>query len=222
MARTSFNDLTEESKILKTTVPIYTPVTLSPDDETLSQIMERQEKFLKLSEPIKDKLASYKTGEKIQQIGKIFNLELLQMASIARAIRSYYFGEIKLEAIPSLLSKEIGIDIARAQEIAKVANEKIIGSKVQERSPEENLMKLPIGQALQKYPKTGEQPITSSPIKLKHFPAPARPSIKNWIADFHQKMGMEKHGMMERSEYLFNSENAKSLTSAERQKLAYI
>lgn len=84
------------------------------------------------------------------------------------------------------------------------------------------IVKMNLNNALQKYPRIGEQPITSSPIKLKHFPAPARPSIKNWISDFHQKMGVEKHTMMERSKYLFNDENTKNLASTERQKLAYI
>jgi hypothetical protein len=79
-----------------------------------------------------------------------------------------------------------------------------------------------ISSAMQQYPNLGEQLVTSSPIKLKIFPSPVRPSIKNWIEDYRFTMGAQKHGMMERGNYLFHSENTKKLTSGERKKLAEV
>ncbi len=81
---------------------------------------------------------------------------------------------------------------------------------------------LPLSQALQKYPRLGEQAVTGSPIKLKIFPDPARPSIKNWIAEYHSVLGAGSHGTMERGNFLYHSENAKRLSFGERQKLAVI
>jgi len=81
---------------------------------------------------------------------------------------------------------------------------------------------LPLLQALQKYPRLGEQAVTSSPIKLKIFPDPVRPSIKNWIAEYHSVLGAGTHGTMERGNFLYHSENAKRLSFGERQKLAVI
>lgn len=81
---------------------------------------------------------------------------------------------------------------------------------------------LPISEAITVYRKLGDQLITNSPIKIAQFPAPARPSIKNWIVDYRQKAGAQKHGMVERGNFIFNSENAKGLSSGERQKVAFI
>jgi hypothetical protein len=85
-----------------------------------------------------------------------------------------------------------------------------------------NLVRFSIFQAIQKYPKLGEQLLTSSPIKLKIFPGPIRPSIKNWIADYHAVLGAGSHATMERGNYLYHSENAKRVSAGERQKLAVI
>lgn len=79
-----------------------------------------------------------------------------------------------------------------------------------------------IGNAIKSYPDLGEKILTSSPIKLKIFPQPVRPSIKNWIEDYRSTMGAERHGMMERGNYLFHTENTKRLTSGERKKLAEV
>ena len=76
--------------------------------------------------------------------------------------------------------------------------------------------------AIAQYPQLGEQLITSSPIKLKIFPQSVRPSIKNWIEDYRSTMGAQKHGMMERGNYLFHSENTRKLTSGDRKKLAEV
>ena len=77
-------------------------------------------------------------------------------------------------------------------------------------------------QALQQYPKLGEQNITVNPLKLRYFPNPVRPSIKNWMTDFHDNMGAGKHGTVDRGNYLFHSENGKRLTPMERQKLSVV
>jgi len=79
-----------------------------------------------------------------------------------------------------------------------------------------------LSQALKQFPKIGEQLVTNSPLKIKVFPMPVRPSIKNWINDYHENLGMEKHGSIERGNFVFHSENAKRLSSQERQRLALI
>jgi len=63
----------------------------------------------------------------------------------------------------------------------------------------------------------GNQLITEKPIKLRDYNQPVRPSIKNWLIDYQQKMGVEYHSPMERADYLFNSENAKELSETDRE-----
>ena len=44
-------------------------------------------------------------------------------------------------------------------------------------------------EALEKYAKFGEQPVTLNKIRLRIFPEPVRPSIKNWISDYRDNLG---------------------------------
>ncbi|HRY82515.1 MAG TPA: hypothetical protein P5232_02350 [Candidatus Moranbacteria bacterium] len=81
---------------------------------------------------------------------------------------------------------------------------------------------LTLPDALKSYPDLGEQLITSNYIKLKNFPEPVRPSIKNWLSDYTFNTGYESHGAMDRGTYLFRNENAKILNSADRERLSYV
>ncbi|MCX6761677.1 MAG: hypothetical protein NTY33_02430 [Candidatus Moranbacteria bacterium] len=81
---------------------------------------------------------------------------------------------------------------------------------------------LPISIAMEKYPELGEQLITSSHIKLKVFPEPVRPSIKNWLSDYTFTVGVSNHDPIVRGNYLFKSENGRPLSTADRDKLTAI
>jgi len=149
-------------------------------------------------------------------------LQLLQMADIARAIRSYYFVELKLEDMPFLLAKEIPIDLSRAQEITKQIIEKIINDKSAEQAYALKIEPMTLADAMKAYPEIGEQLITAEKIALRNFPEPVRPSLKNWLADYTFNLGFEKHSSIERGNYLFHGGNAKKMTPADRQKLSFI
>ena len=82
--------------------------------------------------------------------------------------------------------------------------------------------RLTIKQAVQKYPKLGEQMVTNSPIKLKNFDRPVRPLVRNWVYDYTSHLGQTGHTSMDRTNYLFRSENGSRLTSQEREKLGII
>lgn len=89
-------------------------------------------------------------------------------------------------------------------------------------APVQKLIKLPLSEALTQFPKIAEQGITIDQISIRSFPAPARPSIKNWISDYHDKNGVGKHSPIDRGNYLFHSDNGKKLSPIERQKLGII
>ena len=97
--------------------------------------------------------------------------------------------------------------------------------RIQEEREMERLassVKLTLSQALKEYPRLENQQVTSDFIKLKYSEFPSRPTIKNWVSDYYQNLGVGSHGLMERGNFLFHSENCKRLTSSERQKLAII
>jgi hypothetical protein len=82
--------------------------------------------------------------------------------------------------------------------------------------------KLAIKEALRKFGKIGEQIVTVNSIKLKQFDQPVRPSVRNWIYDYTSQLGQTGHSSMDRTNYIFRSENGKNLSSPEREKLAII
>jgi len=83
-------------------------------------------------------------------------------------------------------------------------------------------VRLSLSQALKEYPKLESQQVTNDFLRLRYSEFPSRPTIKNWITDYYQNLGVGSHGIMERGNFLFHSENCKKLTSAERQRLALV
>jgi|GEM_PF-1556074 len=86
--------------------------------------------------------------------------------------------------------------------------------------PVQESIKLNIAEALAQYPEIGEQLITSNALRLKSFPHPVRPSIKNWLADYTFVLGFKNHTTFDRGNYLFRNENTKVLSQIDRQRLS--
>lgn len=198
-------------------IPQRVSVTKNPEDETREQIIKRQDKFLELSEEIQIKLASHKTGEKIFKIGQSFGFDLEKTASIARLVRSYYFGEVKKENFYQILMKEIGVGEDDAKKIAEIVTRTIIDDK--ELTVNTNLIEMKLEDALKKFPEIGEQVVSGVSLKGRGFSDMLRPTIKNWIKDYYQEMGTGKHDLMQRGDYLYHSKNTKGVSEVERQKL---
>lgn len=66
------------------------------------------------------------------------------------------------------------------------------------------------------------QILTTSPLKIADFDQPVRGTIKNWLADYVKQKGAERHDQMIRGDYLFKSDNTKSLSSQEKLSIAEI
>ncbi len=222
MTKKRFESFDKEFQLLADTLPMLVSVTKNPDDETEEQFIATHDHFIELDEITKNKLATSETASEIQAIGKNCNLKLVQMSDIARAIRSYYFGELTLEDMPFYLAKEIPIDLSKAKEISQIIIQKIINDDSQEKAYQSQLEKLPIDVAVKRYPELGEQLVTSDYIKLKSFFEPVRPSIKNWLSDYTFNIGISNHDPVVRGNYLFKNENAQKLSQQDRDKLSQI
>ena len=66
------------------------------------------------------------------------------------------------------------------------------------------------------------QNLTTAPIKIADFDQPVRPTIKNWLVDYVKIKEAGHHESLERSDYLFNSANARVLAEEERALVAEI
>jgi len=138
--------------------------------------------------------------------------------------------------VQGMIAANLGADIQKSKNIAELLFANILNEAMKlsekpfvsrarmavETEPSRKIISLPLSQALKKYPQLGEQVMTSNRIQNKVFPDPVRPSIKNWINDYYENLGAEKHGSIERGNYLFHSRNAKGLTAGERQKLGTV
>jgi hypothetical protein len=131
--------------------------------------------------------------------------------------------ESKIQMIHSI---HINVVSTLNQEIiskVKILSQSPIPKKILPQEPEQKReVSFKFSEALSKYPKLGEQLISTAALKLRVFPTPVRPSIKNWISDYHDYVGSGSHNSVDRGNYLFQSENGKKLTSADRQRVSDI
>ncbi|MFC1645287.1 hypothetical protein ACFL08_04645 [Patescibacteria group bacterium] len=217
MRKNKFLELNKQLQVERCTIPQAVFSTINPDDETDKQIIERQEKFLQLSEDIKDKLVSSETSKKIENIGKRYGLELLQLAPIARAIRNYYFGDINTDQFSEIFSREIGVDTRIAQEIAAYVTREIVEKDISGGK----IIKMSLSDAIKKYPALAEQLITAAPIAPQNATEqPRKPSLGNWIKDYINVMGTGKHSTMERGKYLYGSKRTRTVSATEKNVLS--
>jgi hypothetical protein len=202
---------------------------------TKEEALSDWKKFSQLPDEKKNIMCSEKTARTIEGISKKYNLSLEDAASISRAIKRFFLGYINENDIQNELNSKIPSLVNNLFSVYEIIKEEIIFSdprehetddqyfeKEQNNSTVNRTSNLSISQALKQFPNLGEQLISSGGIKMKYFNSPVRPSIKNWIADYNEVMGVEKHDMMKRGDYLFHSENGKRLTTGERQKVSDI
>lgn len=216
-----FSNLSQGFQLALMSVPVFVPATQNPDAETRQQIDGRQEKFLRLPKSIRWKLASFETGYKIELIGQKYQFELLRLANITRLVREYYFGEVRLENFPAEIERRMAVSPFTAQEIARYLKSEIIdwdpwGEYIA------RLPKLAARDIVQNHPKLADTEITGGYISLKGSEDLIDPTIKNWIRDYVAHLGYEKHSQMQRTQYLFHSENGRDLSSPDREKLGII
>ncbi len=195
--------------------------TQEPDSETDNQTIASRDTFHELSESLKYKLASNGISQKIQAIGQKYRFELLRLANITRLIREYYFGEVRFENFPTEIEKRMSVSLLTAQEITRYIKSEIIDWDPWAEYIAK-LPKLPIREIAQKFPKIADTEITAGYIELKGSDELSDPSIKNWIKDYVSHLGYDRHSQMDRTQYLFHSENGKSLSSQDREKLGII
>jgi hypothetical protein len=175
-----------------------------------------------LSKDSQDKISSAYIAKKLMSINNAFNMNTTSTTILAIAIRKYYFGELKIEDFPFHLAKEIPIDLSKAKEITAMVLREIIQDDSQEKAAQAQLENLTLAEALKIYPEIGEQLVTSDRINVLNFPEPARPSVKNWIADYTSVLGYEDHSAIVRGNFIFHSPNTQKLNNVDRQKLAQL
>ncbi|MDD5396961.1 MAG: hypothetical protein PHW24_02770 [Candidatus Moranbacteria bacterium] len=198
-------------------------------DDTKDDIILRWDKFDLLSDEEKKVLISENVPIVIKKIADQFNLQPMAIEEISRIVRGVYFKNIFKDDLSDELGRRIpSIGFEGSQKIAQILNDEIFNLKLgsnEELEAEKkkfSFIQIALFDALEKYPNLGEQIVGDKQLKMQDSQLLVRPSIKNWIKDFHDAMGAGKHSPIDRGNFLFHSENGKNLSASERQKMAII
>ncbi|QQS61772.1 MAG: hypothetical protein IPN70_02545 [Candidatus Moraniibacteriota bacterium] len=181
-------------------------------------------------------LVHSKTTEWIAEISKKYNFSENQTTSLSRIIRDFGLNDIKENEIPLLIQKSFSAFSEEQKKFLEnfivklfqielpedtLYQEEIPKEESKENSlPKESIPqspKLTLLEALIKYPRIGQQLITSQNIVMRGAQEPVRPSIKNWITLYQQEMGPSPHETFERGNFLFQNQNATRLSPRERE-----
>ncbi len=205
----------EEDPII---VQKYTLPMIVPDvGETDAQFSARWERFRSLPEDVKDILASEKSMNVVQHIGKRMGFDLSQMAFLARAVRMYYFGELPLEGLADYFVQNIGVAPMTAQKIAQILVAQIIKKTVKDTKE-----RMTLREALDRFAEIKDQVITEGYLTVAGAQRQQAGTIENWLTDYHLAIGQGRHSVIERGNYLFHNRNTKPLSAVDRQRVAMV
>lgn len=190
-------------------------------------ILDRWDAFDLLSETEQKRLLASDVSFVIKSISDQYGISNNGAETISRMVRNIFLKKMSVEkAIDYLLTQIAGMTDENSRNIVNTIFSKIVNAEMLKEGFYEQLQAknthITIETALNKYPNIEEQLISSAPLKLRISPEPMRPTVKNWISDYHEQMGPGKHGTFDRGNYLFHSENTKALSSIERQKVSTI
>lgn len=229
MKQDAIKNLSEEEKIRIQSVPMLASINWLMEDDKAEDSLKWFSEFKKLSLAIQHGLADERIAKAILNFSRKYNVYNKEyIGEISRIIRDVYSKGIKENDI----KKRMGEKLKIKPEMLFLAMEdfkKIIlivkefgfqKEKHYEEKKAELYEEIDIASAIKKYHSVEDQQLSSSMIKLEAVNKPVRPSIKNWLEDYREKAGGRDRTSMQRSYYLFNTENTRGLSAIERQRLA--
>lgn len=152
-----------------------------------------------------------------------FQTDEKKVGEVSRLIREIFTRNIKEREILLRIKEKIGLVGQERQflyqEIKRIA---LLVEVLGQKEFDLEFEKMPIIPALNTYLEIRSQRITQEKIIFGQEKKLIIPSVENWIRDYIEETGSKKHNTLERSRYLFESENAKKLNSTERENLAIL
>jgi len=224
-----FKKLPEERKIKMQATPMLASVHWVFEDDSDEDIEGWFKEFNQLDLAIRYGLGDDRVTQVVLNFAKKYNVYSKEyIGELSRMVREVYTRAIKEEEIKRRMIDKLNIQtgvtevaINDFKQIISLVKE--IGTrrkKEDEKEEAEQYEQLSVKEISETYPMAFEQIITSKPIKLEIYQRSVRPSVKNWLEDYREKMGTASHTLMQRNHYLFDTGNARKLSAQERQNLA--
>lgn len=127
-------------------------------------------------------------------------------------------GEIPKDAplYSEIYNKAIAVNSEREKREQKETKTRVETDNVSVSWESQKEEYLPIKEAIEKYPEILKQFISARPIKISDTDYPVNPTVKNWLKDYIDYLGVGSHSDYERTDYLFNSPNGSKLDQVDR------
>lgn len=182
------------------------------------------ETFLETALILRLGIGSETAEQEVEKIcGKFGISDWQKIGYTARIIRDIFCDNLKEVDIKERALKELGIrneDINVFLQTIKNAVKEI--KQAGEREYHELIDKITLKEAVRKYPEVQEQLISEEKLEIESEEYLVAGTVKNWLNDYFQTAGGNKHNALERSEYLFRSKNARVLNKEEQEKLGVV
>ena len=218
--KVDLSTLSSEERLDLQATPALASVHRKMDDDLNGEVADWFNKYNKLPVNIKLGLGDRQVVQQaIKDLASKFGVMTEEgLGEISRIVRDVYVdligeSEIKNRAIDNLkiANDKIG-DFLR--EVAKIVS---LVREVGNKKTDEYFRKLSVEEILENYPKLAEQEVTVGDIFDKKQQKYIAPTLKNWIDDYINNAGSEKHTSLERAKYLEESYNTKHLDEDDRQ-----
>lgn len=215
--KVNLSKLTPEQKLEIQVTPSLASVNFDMNEDTNGQMENLFKQYDRLPINIKIGLSSNEIKEKITNLAKKYNILTEKGAGeIARIVREIYIklistNEIKerLQDILQIDKDDLGSVINEIAEIVQLVKE--VGAQKSNAYYE----RLTIKEAIEKYTTVSEQEITERKIIDKKTRKYIKPTVYNWLENYIDQMGSERHTKLERGKYLDDSINTKKLGEEE-------
>lgn len=174
-------------------------------------------------------LKEFSLPNMVMELKKVLNFDDMTTRQLAIDIALSQFLPIRdhMQGIESFIKQLGGTLPATLPPLLKTSlsptiNYKTTVTPAATPAPAITVVQKSLRQLAQDYKDALNQNLTGAPIRVADFDQPVRPTIKNWLVDYVKIKGAGHHESLERSDYLFNSANAKSLPERERAIVAEI
>lgn len=213
-----------ENKIKSQSNPMTASVHWEPEDDSYEDNVVWFETFFALDYEIRMGLGNKEVAEAIEELaGKYHIGDYRKVGEISRIVRDVFIKKIREGEIKNRLMQRIGLNDYDSDHVLidlkhVIQLVRMVGAEEMQRTTEF----LPVMDAISKYPQVANVEIGGADIKNKTDGEFLQPSVRNWLEDYFAHVGTDRHNTLTRSDYLFNSENAKKLDSTDRKKLGII
>jgi len=204
--------------------PMTASVSDDPRDDMKSDVARWYSYFNKLPLAIRWGLVDEEIIRKVLILSRKYKInDEFKIGEISRIIRENFFKpsseqQLRLRILEKLEIQDDRSDVFLQEikviidEVESIGNQHVL----------EITEKIPIIPALKKFPLLRKQVIAKKNIKMFESKEFVTSSVGNWIDDYIQRKGAQAHNNIQRSDYIFNSENGLKLDTEDRKKVGIV